>query len=97
MHNTNIRMKNGEEFSGMIRSFHPEEGWFSVLNHLGEERLVMFSEVYSAITPNSRMAFGMVTDRDELRRAAEELSRGREDGWVGYPAETEDWEQEALK
>jgi hypothetical protein len=96
MHETHIRMKNGELFSGMMRMFRPEEGWFSVLDHFGEERMVMFSEVYSAVTPGSRIAFGMVTERDELRRAAEDLAQGRRHGWAGYPEDVEDWEIEAL-
>ncbi len=73
MHNTIVKLKTGEAYSGPIWAFKPKEGWFSIISYDdefpdGDERKFYFKDVESAITKGTRINNVTIDDRDELER-----------------------------
>ena len=95
MHDTKVKLKNGEEYWGPMDTFRPEFGWFTIIDtatELGELRKIHFSEVESAITGGQRMTIHDFGDQDEVERARKFLEQGRQFGWDDIPEEKFDWE-----
>lgn len=73
MHDTIVVMKDGTKISSPIYMWRPQEGWFSLFDHIDK---IWLRDVKSAVTENQRINIKTIGDQDELERA-------REDGWSG--------------
>jgi len=93
MHITNIKTKNGKEYSGFIMVFRPEEGWMSIVD--GDcLRKFNFDDLESAITNGERLTINKIGDCDEIERARKYMKDGRELGWFNKEITIMDWEKE---
>lgn len=97
MHETIVKLKNGETYSGSINYFRPAFGWFSLF---GIDRKFYFDECESVITPGQRVSIHSPPEgevQDEIARAKRELDDGRIYGWEQdgqpYPLTRFEWEK----
>lgn len=78
MHTTNVVLKDGRKFSGVIWTWRPKLGWVELTAVKGEDDFVrvQFDDVESMVTLNDRVSVTQVgVDVDALERA-------RADGWI---------------
>ena len=95
MHDTKVKLKNGEEYWGPMWEFRPEFNWFSIIDTAtddGEIRKICIDDIESAITGGERISIDSVGDQDEVERARKFLEQGRQFGWDDIPEEKFDWE-----
>lgn len=75
MHETKVKLKNGDELCGAIWMWRPTEGFFTLIGEDSEKKICL-RDIASAVTEGVRISATEVRDRDELERA-------RENGWDG--------------
>jgi len=97
MHNTIVKLKNGEEYKSPIKLWRPCFNYFYLFDY---ERKFIFDECESIITPNERVNINSpITGEecDEMKRAKKDLDDGREFGWKQdgkpYPIRKFNWEK----
>jgi len=95
MHITEVKTKDGKEFSGVLWEFKPVKNYFTIID--GDDSIKFsFDDVESVITKGERISNGIIGDQDEIERARQYLIKSREYssklGWDDAPIKKYDWE-----
>lgn len=72
MHNTSVKLKNGESFSGILWSVNLHEGWFSLVG--GPDKRVKIKDCASVVSHGERLSAtpGHIGDKDMLKKWEED-------------------------
>jgi len=72
---TTVKMKDGRTFYGIIWTWRPKEGYFTIPSDESAPDRIMLDDVESGTTENERIRIDLIADQDILAHA-------REGGWV---------------
>ena len=90
MHTTEVKTRDGKEFSGVLWEFKPAENYFTITDGDGIIKF-SFDDVESVITKGERISINKIGDMDEVERARKYLIGCRKFGWIDVPVRF-DWE-----
>lgn len=96
MHNTVAVLKSGKKLEGVLWTFRPEDGYFTLI-HGNKESRVRFASCVSVLTEGERLTTRTIGTMDELQRARDYMKKARENRWLKKLVPVQAWEKGSVK